>query len=231
MTDSISIKGIRQGVLVSLSEDGDWDTVVTDLATLIEERGRFFKGARWVIDIKDRPLGNGDLVRLQDQLDLAEVELVGILATDPETLRAAETLALPTSLDAIPELEPEIEEEYVEPLDSEEYGTGGVLIKRTLRNGRTVRSGGHVVVIGDVNNGAEIVAVGDIVVWGKLRGIVHAGAEGDESAVVCALDLAPTQLRIASLISIPPKENKRRKPRPEIARVIDGQIEAMRWDG
>ena len=112
--------------------------------------------------------------------------------------------------------------------DSEEYGTAGVLIKRTIRSGRTVRSKGHVVVIGDVNSGAEIVAIGDVVVWGKLRGVVHAGAQGDENAVVCALDLAPTQLRIANLITIPPQEG-RTNAKPEMAHVSNGQIEAIPW--
>jgi septum site-determining protein MinC len=76
------------------------------------------------------------------------------------------------------------------------------LIKRTLRNGRTIHSDGHVIVLGDVNAGAMIIAAGDVIVWGKLRGTVHAGARGDESAVVCALYLAPTQLRIAGYITI-----------------------------
>ena len=78
------------------------------------------------------------------------------------------------------------------------------MIRRTLRSGRTVRSQGHVVVFGDVNPGAEIIAAGDVIVWGRLRGNVHAGANGDESAFVCALDMTPTQLRIAGYISISP---------------------------
>jgi septum site-determining protein MinC len=85
-------------------------------------------------------------------------------------------------------------------------------------------------VYGDVNAGAEIIAGGNVVVWGKLRGIVHAGANGDESAVVCALDLAPTQLRIATYITVSP-EDKRRKPRPEIAFVRQGRIVAEAWNG
>ena len=83
---------------------------------------------------------------------------------------------------------------------------------------------GPVVVIGDVNPGAEIVSAGDVVVWGRLRGMVHAGANGDENAVVCALDLSPTQLRIAGKIALTPK--RRGKPQPEIARLQDGQVVA-----
>jgi len=83
------------------------------------------------------------------------------------------------------------------------------------------------VVIGDVNPGAEIIAGGDIVVWGRLRGVAHAGAAGDTAAVVCALDLSPTQLRIADSIAISP--GRQREPRPEMARLKDGQIIAERW--
>jgi septum site-determining protein MinC len=68
-----------------------------------------------------------------------------------------------------------------------------------------------------------------VIIWGRLRGTVHAGYGGDESAVVCALDLAPTQLRIAGYITISP-EDRRRKPRPEKALVRNGRIEAEAWE-
>jgi len=120
------------------------------------------------------------------------------------------------------------DEDEPPPIDSEESGTGGVLVKRTLRSGRTVTSRGHVVVLGDVNPGAEIIAGGDIVVWGRLRGTVHAGAHGDETSVVCALDMIPMQLRIAGHIALSP-EDKRRKPRPEMAVIRNNRIEVEAW--
>jgi septum site-determining protein MinC len=97
-----------------------------------------------------------------------------------------------------------------------------------LRSGFSLQHPGHVVVIGDVNPGAEVIAGGDILVWGRLRGVVHAGAEGDEGAIVCALDLSPTQLRIAGQIAITPK--RRGKPHPEVARLHEGQVVAEPWD-
>jgi septum site-determining protein MinC len=102
------------------------------------------------------------------------------------------------------------------------------MIKRTLRSGRTVNSAGHVVVLGDVNPGAKIIAAGDIIIWGRLRGIVHAGADGDEDAVVCALDMNPMQLRIAGYITTSPQD-KRRQPKPEIASVRKEQIIVEPW--
>jgi septum site-determining protein MinC len=104
-----------------------------------------------------------------------------------------------------------------------------MLVRGALRSGRLVQSPGHVVVIGDVNPGAEIVAGGDVVVWGRVRGLVHAGAYGDQNALVCALDLAPTQLRIAELITVSPAGSGDMEPVPEQASIKDGQIVAESW--
>jgi septum site-determining protein MinC len=68
-----------------------------------------------------------------------------------------------------------------------------------------------------------------VVVWGRLHGTVHAGAFGDNEAVVCALDLSPTQLRIGRYITRSPDE-RRRKSQPETARVTHGRIEAVVWN-
>ena len=106
--------------------------------------------------------------------------------------------------------------------------TGGgetLYYKGTVRSGQSLASRGNVIVIGDVNAGAELVAGGDIVVWGALRGVAHAGAEGDESAKVFALRLEPMQLRIATKLAVAPDERRRKKPaQPEVARLRDGRI-------
>jgi septum site-determining protein MinC len=92
----------------------------------------------------------------------------------------------------------------------------------TLRGGRALQQLGSIVVVGDVNPGAELVATGDIVVFGALRGTAHAGAQGDEQARVFALELAPTQLRIATFIAT--GEDGQRKLAPEVAFVSAGRI-------
>ncbi|MBX5466844.1 MAG: septum site-determining protein MinC [Firmicutes bacterium] len=105
-----------------------------------------------------------------------------------------------------------------------------VLIRRTLRSGQTVRFGGNVVVLGDVNPGAEITAGGDIVVMGWLRGVAHAGARGDQRAIVSAFRLAPTQLRIAHLIARAPDDGEDHVPDvPEYAEIRNGQLVIDRW--
>lgn len=95
-----------------------------------------------------------------------------------------------------------------------------ILYETSLRSGQRIDFDGNVVVLGDVNAGAEIVAGGHILVMGALRGMAHAGSGGDEDATVTALTFAPTQVRIASHITRPPEEAARGLRRqPETARV------------
>lgn len=99
-----------------------------------------------------------------------------------------------------------------------------ILIKRTIRSGQSIHFDGNVVVLGDVNPGAEIIASGNIVVMGALRGVVHAGATGNEEASVSAFRLQPTQLRIANHITRAPDGEYLAPEHPEIASIKDGVV-------
>jgi septum site-determining protein MinC len=93
----------------------------------------------------------------------------------------------------------------------------------TLRGGQALHHDGNIVIVGDVNPGTELVATGDIVVFGRLLGVAHAGAQGDASAKVYALALDATQLRIASCIAVD-EDARRASSEPEMAFVRDGRI-------
>lgn len=97
-------------------------------------------------------------------------------------------------------------------------------VKTTLRSGMKIEFKGNVVVIGDVNPGAQIVAYGNVIIMGCLRGVVHAGANGNKDAFVVAYDLNPMQLRIDNLISIAPDEEFQKPNYPEIAFIKDNFI-------
>ncbi len=103
-----------------------------------------------------------------------------------------------------------------------------ILVKRTLRSGQRLIYKGNIVIMGDVNPGAEVVAGNNIIVMGSLRGIVHAGANGNERAVVAAFRLRPTQLRIASYITRAP-ENDQHLEQPEIAFIQNGVVVIQRY--
>ena len=94
--------------------------------------------------------------------------------------------------DETPDLGLEGDDENVEKLPT-------LYLNQTLRSGQTVTSDGNIVVIGDANPGSEIIARGDVTVWGVLGGIAHAGSHGNENAVIRALKMNAIQLRIANL--------------------------------
>lgn len=98
------------------------------------------------------------------------------------------------------------------------------LICRNLRSGQKFYTEGNVVILGDINPGAEVVAGGNILVMGVLRGMVHAGVFGDETVVIAAYRLNPTQLRIANHITRPPEGEELFVESPELARIKAGKV-------
>ena len=98
-----------------------------------------------------------------------------------------------------------------------------LVVNRTLRGGQEVQSQGSVLILGNVNPGAQVIAGGSIDIRGTCRGIVHAGAYGDKSAFIIADHLMPVQIRIADVIAQSPEQYEKPE-RAEKALVRDGQI-------
>ncbi len=99
-----------------------------------------------------------------------------------------------------------------------------MVVQKHLRSGQRVEHNGDILVLGDVNKDAQVVAAGNIIVMGKLRGIAVAGALGDENAVVVALEMEPQQIRIGKKVAILNEEERKSPGYPEIAKVEDGNI-------
>ena len=217
----IQIKGLRDGLLVSL-DDAPWDEQRTAFLTQVDSQLAFFKGARLALDVASQVLHVNDLVDLRDQLSDRGISLWAVISESPTTEKTAQLLGLATR---VSKPRPEEARQFsVKDLGDET----ALFLERTLRSGTRIEFPGHVVVLGDVNPGAEIIAEGNVIIWGRLRGMVHAGAKGNKTAVICALDLSPTQLRIAEEVSasLKPQEN----PKPEIARINEnGKLQAEFW--
>jgi septum site-determining protein MinC len=232
----ISIKGIREGLLVTIG-DGSYAEIVRQLTAELAQKREFLLGSKMVLQVGDWSLKRHQLAEFRDLFEQQGLTLWTVLTDRTSTRAAARELGLATRLpgshtdlegNALPEAETTMSVERVAgPSGSDADGTG-LLLKETLRSGRSIFHEGDVVIVGDVNPGAEIIAGGNVVVWGRLRGLVHAGALGDETAMICALDLSPTQLRIADQIAVPPDEHQR-KPVPEQALIRSGQIVAEPW--
>ena len=105
-----------------------------------------------------------------------------------------------------------------------------IIVSRTIRSGGVIESTGAAIILGDVNAGAEIIAEGDIIVIGKLRGMAHAGALGNENAVIWAQQIMSPQLRIAGALA-QGDGNSTNTTGGEIAQLKDGHIVLKPWDG
>lgn len=220
MVPAIQIKGIRDSLLVSIGE-GEWSELQDILLCQIDDQSSFFKGAKLALEVGNTILHAVEMSALRDRLSDRGVSLWAVLSNSPTTEKTAQMLGLATRL---PAAQPERSNR---PMESNLPGEQAIMVRKTLRSGMKISYPGHVIIFGDVNPGAEIVAGGNVLVWGRLRGVVHAGAEGDESALVAALVISSTQLRIAGIAAL--SEGSTAKQQPEIARVFDGHVIVEPW--
>jgi len=217
----IQIKGLRDGLLVSL-DDAPWDVQRIALLAQVDGQPAFFQGARLALDVASQVLHVKELVDFGDQLLERGISLWAVISESPTTEKTAQLLGLATRIS-----KPRPEEGRKFAVDDLGEETA-LFLNRTIRSGTRIEFAGHIVILGDVNPGAEVISEGNVIVWGRLRGMVHAGAKGNRNAVVCALDLSPTQLRIAEEVSaaLKPRDN----PKPEIARINkDGKLQSEFW--
>lgn len=224
-SDRLSIKGTSDGLIITLGA-GTWQGLIDELDQRLGEKASFFKGGRVGLAVGPRQLTRLQLEQIGQLLNRHNVTLWAVESESPSTQEAAAQLGLEIGLGMAAR---------VAVTSPPTIGSAGeaLLVQRTLRSGQVIHHPGHVVVIGDVNPGAEIRAGGSVVVWGRLRGTVHAGAnaaEGQsENIVVCALQLSPTQLRIGDYITRSPADDADHDIVPEMASVQDGQIVAEPW--
>jgi septum site-determining protein MinC len=222
----IAIKGTRNGLLLTLEPETPFGELLNALAERLAEAPGFFRGASLAVDTTQRDLRGSERRQLEALLayyqmsiaPLAEAQLPRtpsqpLITQDLATMDSSATPAAVTGDQGLRDLR--------ESNDT-------LFLRRTVRSGQAIHHPSNIVVLGDVNPGAEIVAGKDIIVWGVLRGMVHAGYPDNEGAMVCSLLLAPVQLRIAHLLSRPP-EGLEVQPRPEVATIRDGQIVVEAW--
>jgi septum site-determining protein MinC len=206
----VILRGTREGVLIVLGQ-GDWDALMIELERQLARpnAAAFFRGARVSVETGDRFLTENERSDLERRLTAHGIQ-VGTLAP---------TIAPPERN------RPERPEVYIR----HNGNTETLIIRRTVRSGQIVQHEGPVIVFGDVNDGAQIIATGDVLVFGKLRGLVHAGAGGDDHATIGALTLNPPQLRIGNQIARAPEGSKRKGGEPEMACVRAGHIVIEPW--
>jgi len=174
--NAVIFKGGKNGIIVLLDETADFEHIEQVLRQKIRGAGNFFAGASTSITFKGKellPEETTQLIKIFDDeadFNITFVEDSTGVVSMPQT---------PIKPEKIPHTEK-------------------VLYKKaTLRGGQVLVHNGPVVILGDVNAGAEVFATGSVMIFGSLRGFAHAGTDGDKTAVICAISFQPTHLKIA----------------------------------
>lgn len=215
MIDAVSIKGTRHGLLIHFDPDRDFEDVRQNLYKKMESARGFFNGAKFAF--------YQEPVEKEHQQVLEEICHKYGLIHQPE-IRAKITCSLDSTDSTTPDKNTPVEAEPTPNLNKP-LKVDTLLVKRSLRSGQKINYPGHVVILGDIHAGAEVVAYGNVMVMGCCRGVVHAGASGNNLARVIAHRLTPAQLRISTSIACAPQDTQGHADYPEIAYLsADGQI-------
>ncbi|HYB02192.1 MAG TPA: septum site-determining protein MinC [Ktedonobacteraceae bacterium] len=230
---NIAIKGTRNGLLLTLEPETSFSELLNALSYRLSEAPGFFRGASLALDTRRRDLRTSERTQLEELLANYQMSVTSLEQTLKAKQEELVTVPpdIPSDIVLMPTFTAEFQSEQapeqierLDPRDSDDT----LFLRRTIRSGQAIQHASNIVILGDVNPGAEIISGGDVLVWGVLRGMVHAGYPNNESAIVCSLLLAPVQLRIAHLLSRPP-DGYQVQARPEFASIKSGQIVVEAW--
>lgn len=191
--DMVNIKGTRNGLVIVLDANREFEEIRNTLLRKMESAKGFFKGATFSLFQEHREIPVHEKNELENicrqfglipnKADHTNLRTICTENRGKQTIvRHSETVT----------------------------GEATLMVSRSLRSGQRVTYPGHIVVIGNIHPGAEVVSGGSIIIMGYCRGIIHAGTGGERSAKIIALSFAPTVLSIAGLRYIP----KRSEPLP-----------------
>jgi septum site-determining protein MinC len=204
--NSVMIKGNKYGIIVVLSPDEDFEVLKTQIKEKFKESSKFFENAQMAISFEGRKLTSDQEREILDIIGQnTDMRIVCVIDNDPER----EELFRKTLEQRLMELS----------------NKTGQFYKGILRSGASLEFETSVIIIGDVNHGARVVSKGNIIVLGSLKGNAFAGACGNTNSFVVALDMSPTQIRIADVIArAPDKPVKEEVKEAKIAFLEEGNI-------
>lgn len=211
----IVFKGNNEGLVIVIPDDYDFDKAKNDIEEKVQSAARFFKGAKIKVTYRGITLTEQQEEILKSVLDEKSGAIIESLSKDDES-----------KLNTFIAKTPQKAQVPSRKLFFSEGDEGPCrFVRNTIRSGTRIEFDGSVIVLGDVNPGGEIVASGNVVVLGALRGMVHAGSGGNRDSFIYALNLKPTQIRIAEAIARMPEGGTESTIRPELAKIKDGIIE------
>ena len=196
--DSIVVKGNKEGlnVVINMNMFKDFTDMLQALVSRLSSGKKFYKGSTVKITIQLKLLNEKEASKLKDIL-FDEFLIKDCIFEDKI--------------------------EKVVKVFQGVYEGKTKFIKSTIRGGQKVDYPGNIVIIGDVNPGAEVCASGNIVVLGSLKGFAYAGFDGNEEAFIAAFALQPEILKISKVVARAP-EDAIKPGYPEVARIKEGII-------
>ncbi len=216
----IVFKGNSEGLVIVIPEEYGFEKAKNEIEDKVKSAARFFKGARIKVTYRGITLTLQEEEEIKLILDKKSGAIIESFSKDDES-RTKPILANNLLKSTVP-----LRKNFFSGGDD---GTCK-FVRSTIRSGTRIEYDGSVVILGDVNPGGEVVASGNVVVLGTLRGMVHAGSQGDREAFIYALNLKPTQIRIAEAIArMPEGEEQENTIQPELAKVKDGIIEVEQF--
>ncbi len=201
------LKGVGDSLWVTVDPDRSEDEIKEEINNVFQRLNHLAIGARVVIDPGKKGKSN-ELIDLLEQL-LKEKYQVGSVSLPPE-VREKQTNA----------------ENRIRQRDLDrswyQYSSDVLMLTGRVRSGQKINARKHLLLLGDVNPGGEVVAGGDIIILGNLRGIAWAGQSGNEDSIILAFDFRPTQVQIAGYVAAGTSEASGKNP--EFAHVENGTI-------
>lgn len=210
MGDSILIKGNKYGLTIILDENATFDDLKQTLQKKITDAKKFFKNAKVAITFTGRDLSDKEQQELINIItNFSDMEVICVM---DDTVHNKET----------EENSDEIDKEDLLTMDDKM----AIFHKGTLRSGQQIEVDHSVIIMGDVNPGAKVIASGNVIVLGALKGTVYAKQQNGKYPFVVALSMEPMQLRIGNIMGRSPdnKQSTWDVSKTQIAYVEDGRI-------
>ena len=196
------------------NSDLPWSETWQELKHLLQTKEQSWQvGTKVCLVAKDRLLDARQLQTIAETLNDVKLSLEIISTNRRQTAVAAATSGYSVQQTSLSE---PLSHESSEIANPPPILAEPLYIQSTVRSGVEIRHPGTIVICGDLNPGGKAIAAGDILVWGRLRGIAHAGAQGNHQCRITALEMEFTQLRIADAVARAPRLRPRRLS-PEIA--------------
>ncbi|MCD8181706.1 MAG: hypothetical protein LUF26_09575 [Firmicutes bacterium] len=201
----IKLKGTVDGVKIYIDSDGEMSDILTSLYEKLRQFRKFFGEGHCNIYFAGRALTESDKMRLEAVVTAMLPESTVNYGERKQTRGERyfeETLELPRELkreekDGTDEEEPF--RKIKDVVTTNFKSSRARFYEGVVRAGKAVESDGHLVLVGDVEEGGKIAAVSNVVVLGSVRGSVEAGCMGNDNAYIIALDFNPTDVRISKI--------------------------------